>query len=1002
MKRSLSIVIGLVLLAGLVWGVMAGRETAVVSKSLVPEITTVAAASETSWRYKDTFGVTEEPYLVDTTHHDGPYGVEVDSSDNLWITEIDSGRVLKFNSSGVYERMLGRTGIKRGYGRYLSAPVSTAVDSSGNAWVVDRDTNRVKKYDSIGDVLVYLGEEWVSGSDNAHFDWPHGVAVDSSDNVYVADKNNHRIQIFNATGVYLKTIGETGVSGIDDAHFDGPTHISIDSSDQLFVADRWNERVQIFDVSNPAAITYVATLGTTGESGTDNAHFSGPYGVTAINGKIYIADLGNDRVQIFNAATYAYLATIGVSEGTGNNQFQSPIDVAVDSSGIIYVADIGNSRVQVFNSSYTYVRTLGVTGVPYVTDDNHYYQPFHVDATQDGGWLVAEQFGHRVIKLNADGSQAWAIGETGVPGDDETHFNLPHDAAEHSNHVVFVIDTANSRVMRFGPDGSYLGEWGSYGTNNNQFNWPKAVAFAPNGDILVADTNNQRIQIYDFNFSYKTTLGVTEENGSDNAHFSYPLDVAVDSNGNIYVADEGNNRIQVFNSSFVYQKTIGVTGDCNGNDNNRFCGPHSLDIDGLDRLYVADTWHQRIQIFDAAGNYEDTIGGQWGGAPGQFRSPQGVAVSSSGQVLISDTENHRLQIFEPFLDTWSQVNTNGFGNASNGFVMSLEMWGDSLFAGTQNWEEGGSVWRYNADLPGWTQVSQLGFSATYTNTNAAIIDMAVFNNQLYASTGWSGQTGQLWRSSNGSNWSAISTDGLGNSNNTALAAFGEYNSYLYLGTHNDNGAEIWRSQTGNAGDWTKVFSGGGDNTNNHIVTSFLPFNSYFYVAIENDDEGMNIWRTTNGTDWTQVSNNGFGDADNIHAGGLGAFDGYLYIGTRNETTGAQLWRSSNGTVWQPVTSDGFGDLDNVKIDSAVAFDDGLYVATENNDSGMEVWRSEDGLNFVQVNRDGFDGKNMGTLWNSGTAVYQGKLYLGTINGEDGGGVWMLPPYYEVFLPLIVK
>ena len=96
---------------------------------------------------------------------------------------------------------------------------------------------------------------------------------------------------------------------------------------------------------------YVGTLGTTGAAGSDNTHFSWPYGVTAVNGKIYVADLGNNRVQIFNAATYAYLATIGGTEGTGSKQLQSPIDVAVDSSGTIYVTDIGNERVQVFNSS---------------------------------------------------------------------------------------------------------------------------------------------------------------------------------------------------------------------------------------------------------------------------------------------------------------------------------------------------------------------------------------------------------------------------------------------------------------------------------------------------------------------------------------------------------------------------------------------------------------------------------------------------------------------------
>ena len=866
------------------------------------------------------------------------------------------------------------------------------------------------KYDSAGNYVLHLGEGWNPGSDNAHFNWPHGVAVDSSDNVFVAERNNHRIQIFNNSGVYLATIGVTGVAGAGNTHLDSPIHIYIDNTDKLYVADRGNERIQIFDVSNPATAAYLGTLGTTGEFGSDNAHFNGPFGVTAVNGKIYAADLNNHRVQIFNAATYAYLATLGGSEGSGNTQFQWPIDVAVDSSGTIYVADIGNERVQVFNNIYNYVRTMGVTGIPYETDENHFYLPFHADATKDGGWLVAEKDGHRVIKLNSDGTQALTIGEPGISGDDNTHLYWPHDVAEHSNGDIYIIDSGNQRLARYRPDGSYLGQLGGYdggfGSGDYQFDWPLAVAFGQSGDILVVDANNRRVQIYDHNFIYKATLGTTGETGNDNAHFEWPLDVVVDANGYIYVADEGNNRIQVFNSSYVYQKTLGITGVC-GNDNAHFCGPHALDFDDQDRLYVADSWNQRIQIFDAAGNYLDTIGGSWGGGPGQFRSPQGVAVSKTGQVLVSDSENHRLQVFEPFENIWTQANSYGFGNSKNSMVSSLEVWGDSLFAAASNWEKGGSIWWYDPDMSAWTQVSEPGFSSTYANTNAVILDMALFKNQLYASTGWADplQQGQLWRSNNGTSWSPVSTNGFGNSNNIALAALGEYDGYLYLGTHNEaNGTEIWRSQSGNPGQWVKVLSGGGGNTNNHLISSFLEFNGYFYASFENVNEGMNIWRTSNGLNWTQVSINGFGDANNIYAGGLGKFDGYLYIGTRNNTTGAQLWRSSNGTIWHQVIGDGFGDLNNTKIDSAVSFNNALYVATYNDATGMEVWRSDDGLNFVQVNRDGFDGNNMYSLWSSGTAVFQNKLYMGTKNMNDdaGGGVWVSAPSQGAFLPIIIR
>src|SRR2546422_722226 len=75
-----------------------------------------------------------------------------------------------------------------------------------------------------------------------------------------------------ATPVYLSTIGVTGVSGTDNAHFDTPQGVAVDSSDNIYVTDTNNQRVQIFN----SAGVYQSTLGVTGVIGTDNAHFNFP------------------------------------------------------------------------------------------------------------------------------------------------------------------------------------------------------------------------------------------------------------------------------------------------------------------------------------------------------------------------------------------------------------------------------------------------------------------------------------------------------------------------------------------------------------------------------------------------------------------------------------------------------------------------------------------------------------------------------------------------------
>ena len=65
------------------------------------------------------------------------------------------------------------------------------------------------------------------------------------------------------------------------------------------------------------------------------------------SGRVYVADSGNDRVQVFDADG-AFLGNLG-SQGGEAGQFMFPHGIAVDGSGRVYVADTSNHRVQVFS-----------------------------------------------------------------------------------------------------------------------------------------------------------------------------------------------------------------------------------------------------------------------------------------------------------------------------------------------------------------------------------------------------------------------------------------------------------------------------------------------------------------------------------------------------------------------------------------------------------------------------------------------------------------------------
>ncbi len=96
----------------------------------------------------------------------------------------------------------------------------------------------------------------------------------------------------------------------------------------------------------------------------DEHHVLSPLGVLVDErgGRLYVPDYGHSRVLVFDLATLAHVGTLGIAGkfGDGNNQFDGPTGIAVDhAAGLILVADFGNNRVQIFDEkTMAYVDTL--------------------------------------------------------------------------------------------------------------------------------------------------------------------------------------------------------------------------------------------------------------------------------------------------------------------------------------------------------------------------------------------------------------------------------------------------------------------------------------------------------------------------------------------------------------------------------------------------------------------------------------------------------------------
>lgn len=179
-------------------------------------------------------------------------------------------------------------------------------------------------------------------------------------------------------------------------------------------------------------------------------------------------------------------------------------------------------------------------------------------------------------------------------------------------------------------------------------NAPRGLAAAPDGSLYVADSRNHRIQHFGPGGDLLHTWGGFAQSGPDGAppgSFNEPWGVAVSPDGSrVYVADTWNHRIQVFTADGGFITQWGHPGFGQTDDPYGYWGPRGIAVDSLGRVYLADTGNKRILVYNPDGAFLGAFG-NGGTLPGEFQEPVGVAVDSLGNIYVADTWNQRIQIF---------------------------------------------------------------------------------------------------------------------------------------------------------------------------------------------------------------------------------------------------------------------------------------------------------------------------------------------------------------------
>ena len=237
--------------------------------------------------------------------------------------------------------------------------------------------------------------------------------------------------------------------------------------------------------------------------------------------------------------------------------------------------------------------------------------------------------------------------------------------------VSCVTDADNNRIRKITPAdriedrvvSTFAGS-GTEGSGNGtgtaaQFSNPFGVAVDSRGNVYVGDANNHLIRKITPAGVVSTLAGTGIRGHADGtgteAQFNLPSGVAVDSSGNVYVGDYDNHRIRKITPAGMVSTFAGtgIRGYADGTGTTaQFYYPAGLAVDSSGNVYVVDHGSHRIRKITPAGVVTTFAGtGTKGFANGdgtkaQFNNPTGVAVDSSGNFYVADSDNHRIRKIE--------------------------------------------------------------------------------------------------------------------------------------------------------------------------------------------------------------------------------------------------------------------------------------------------------------------------------------------------------------------
>ena len=268
-----------------------------------------------------------------------------------------------------------------------------------------------RDYTTIGSSPIRVHSSAITGTITK----PYFAAFSNNGDMFVTSYSNHCIHGYDTNKRQRITIGSYGSGRLQ---FNSPSGIAIDG-DVMYIAEYGGNRIHKLTIKGKFLCTF-------GCRGSDRGQFSSPSGLCiGPDGRIYVADYGNNRIQVLRTCgeTFSHHSVIG-------NGLKGPGSLSFDRSGNLHVTSYTSNTVTVYTSQGQRVRQYG---------QSHLNGPFGIAIDEAGNSIVANYSGCSLTVFDPHGNYIHSI----------KGFNYPVGVTMSPDDLVWVADCYNNKLVKY-------------------------------------------------------------------------------------------------------------------------------------------------------------------------------------------------------------------------------------------------------------------------------------------------------------------------------------------------------------------------------------------------------------------------------------------------------------------------------------------------------------------------------------------------------------------------